>query len=169
AGRNKALDQTAAGNAANGGESQRVQREVLGRAEFDREADQQRRQKGQADGGQGTADEGRHRRQRQRLAATPLERHGVAVERGHHGRLVAREVKNDGADADSIHTTVVDADQKNERRRRRQVENERQRNQQRAAAAWPQPGQRPDQRAQGAADERQQQMLRLHGDDKAMG
>src|SRR5699024_7260362 len=56
AGGNEALDQAATGDTTDGGERQRIQGEVFGRAEANGKLHQQRRQQGEADGGDGAAD-----------------------------------------------------------------------------------------------------------------
>jgi hypothetical protein len=54
------------------------------------------------------ADEGGDAGNRQRIGGAALLGHRKAVERGHHGRLVARNVEQDRTDPPAIHAAEVD-------------------------------------------------------------
>ena len=76
------------GHPAKRHEGEREEREILGRSEQQGDLDQLRRQQDQAPGGQEGPDEGRDARERQRFARKTLLGHRVAVENGHHRRLI---------------------------------------------------------------------------------
>ena len=138
-------------DAAQRHEGQREEREILRRPEQQRHLHQLRRQQHQPPGGEERADEGGDARQRQRLARPALLGHRVAVEAGHHRRLVAGDVEQDRADPPAIHRPVIDRGQQDQRRRRAEAQREGQRDQDRDAVRRAEPGQRAHDRAQKAA------------------
>ena len=89
-------------------EGEEVEGEVLRRPEEIRDAGEDRREQHEGDGREQGPDEGGDPGQHQRVAGPSLLRHGIAVEGGHQGRLVARDVEQDGRDAPPVHRSEVD-------------------------------------------------------------
>ena len=116
---------------------------------------QQRREQHQADGRDESADEGGDAGDRQRLGRLALLRHRIAVEAGHHRRLVAGDVQHDRRDAPAVHAAVIDAGEQDQRGARRQLQREGQRDQDRHAVDRAEAGQRADDGADEAAEQRQ--------------
>ena len=96
-------------HAAKGAEGQHVECEIFRRSEQKGNPCQERRQQHQPDGRQHRTDEGRHAREHQGVARPTGLGHGIAVERGHQRRLVARNVQEDRGNAPAIHRSVIDA------------------------------------------------------------
>jgi hypothetical protein len=80
--RHDGLDRRLAAHADEAAEREELDREVLGRAELERELRDQRRQERDEEDREQRADEGRSERGGERLAGLALLRHRIAVERG---------------------------------------------------------------------------------------
>ena len=102
------------------------QREIVCGVEFQRDAGERRREGGDQQRADAAGDERSDRRDRQRGARPPLPRHLVAVDAGHHGGSLARQVGEDRGGRAAIARAVIDAGEHDERAIRRQPEGERQ-------------------------------------------
>ncbi|MPL80556.1 hypothetical protein SDC9_26457 [bioreactor metagenome] len=156
-------------DAAERGEGQREEGEILVRPEQERDLHQLRGEQDQPPGGEERADEGGDARQRQRLAGAAGLGHRIAVETGHHRRLVARDVEQDRADAPAIHRPVIDRGQQDQRRRGAKAEGEGERNEDRDAVRGPKPRQRAHDRAKRRAEKGERQILPGDRDRETVG
>ncbi len=103
------LDHRVAHQGDDQGHAQRHQGEILRRAEADGEGGQRGRQEHQAEDAQRPGDEGADRRYPQRRAGPAVLAHLVAVEAGHDGGGLARQVHQDGGRRTAVHGPVVNA------------------------------------------------------------
>ena len=113
-GRHRRFGLVVGADTAERAEGQQVQREILGRAKLKGDTRQHGGQQHQPDGGEEGADEGRNTRDHKGLARAALLGHRVAIQRGHHRRLVARYVQQDGRDPPAIHRAVIDRRQQDQ-------------------------------------------------------
>jgi hypothetical protein len=144
-----------------GDESEHHQREVVRRAEFEREVDHQRRQQREQKGGDRAGDERADRAGRQRRAGAPRLRHAIAFERGGDRSRLPRRVQQDRGGGAAEHRAVVDAGEHDERAGGIKLDRERQ--QHRHGERRPDAGQHADERAKRDADQPPHQVHRLQG------
>ena len=93
------------------------QREILGRAELQRDFGERRGEQRDQQRADGAGEERADRRGGQRRAGPALPRHLVAVERGDDGGRFARQVDEDRRGRAAVLRAVVDAGQHDQRRR----------------------------------------------------
>ena len=108
------------------GEAHHHEREILGRAEDERELGQRRGQGRDHEGRDGAGEERADRRDAERDAGPALPRHLVAVERGHDGARFAGDVEQDRGGRAAILRAVIDPRQHDQRRDRVEPEGDRQ-------------------------------------------
>ena len=146
-------------------QAQGHQREVLGRAELEGNFRQRRREGRQDHGAHATGEERAHACGSESGSRSPLARHLVAVDHGHHGRGFTRQVHQNGGGRATVLRTVVDTGQHDQRRHGRQGVGGWQQHGDRChgADAW----QHADERAQQTADEAVDQVLESEGDAEA--
>ncbi len=127
------------------------------------------RRGGEADdeGGDDAREQGDERGDRQRRPGAALLRHGVAVERRHHGGGLARHVDEDCRRRAAVLGAVEDARQHDQARDRLQIE--RQGKHQRDRRDRTDSRQHPDQRAAETADQAYQQVGRRQRDREPQG
>ena len=109
-----------------GQQAQQHQRTDLGRAEFQRHLDQERRQENHLGDAERRADEGGDDGDAERGAALALLGQRKAVETGHRMRRMARQIQQDRADRAAVLGAVIDAGQHQDRRHRLHAEGQRQ-------------------------------------------
>ncbi len=158
--RQQRFQRVLAHHAAEAGDGEHHQGEILRRAEGQRPAGQQRREQDDAADGDHRSDERADRRDGQRHAGAPLLRHRVAVQRGHDRRRIARHVEQNRRDAAAVLAADIHRRQQDQRRFGRQLEGKRQRQQDRYAVDRPEARQQADDGADEAADQGDNQVLR---------
>ena len=135
-----------------GDQAEHHQREVLGRAELERDLGERRREGRDDHRRERAGDERAEGRDGERRAGAALARHLVAVDAGHHRRRLAGQVDQDRGRRAAVLRAVVDAGQHDQRGHRRQRVGDRQ--QHRDRRHRPDAGQHADQRAEQHAEER---------------
>ena len=143
------------------------QREIILRPEAHRDIDQPRREKGEADGGEGAGDKRADRRGGKRRPAAAGLGHLVALERGRHRCALAGRVDQDGGGRSAIHAAVIDAGEHDQRAAGIELVGHRQ--QQRDGERGTDAGQHAHRGAEEHADQRIKQIHRLDGDGHAVG
>jgi hypothetical protein len=116
----------AAGQHDGGDEAERHQRAVVGRAELLRHARQRLGEDHDDDGPDSAGKERAEGGDRQRRSRSPVARHLVAVETGHHRRGFTRQIDEDRGCRAAVLRAVVDTGQHDQRGGGRQVERDRQ-------------------------------------------
>ncbi len=142
------------------------QRKIIFRPEAHREIDQPRRQKGETNGGDGARNERTDRRRRQRRPAAAGLGHLVALERRRHRCALAGRVDEDRRGRSAIHAAVIDSGEHDQRAAGIELVGDRQ--QQCDRERRTDAGQHADGGAEEHADQRVEQVHRLHGDSHAM-
>ena len=147
-----------------GDQAKHHQREILRRAEFQRQLGKRRSEIGHHQRGNAAGDERADRRDPERRPGAALARHLVAVERGDDRRRFTRDVDQDRSGRAAVLRAVIDAGQHDQRGRRPKPEGERQQHRHRRHRA--DAGKHADQRAEEAADETIDQVLPSQRDAK---
>nr|GAJ37124.1 hypothetical 31.6 kDa protein in TAR-I ttuC' 3'region [Bradyrhizobium sp. DOA9] len=142
------------------------QREIFGRAERQCELRQGCAEQCDQDGRDAAGEERADRGDRQRGAGTPLLRHLVAVDGGHHRCRLAGYVDQDRRGRAAILRAVIDAGEHDQRAHRRQSEGDRQ--QHRDGRDGANTREHADQRADQGADQTHQKVDRSKRDGKAV-
>ena len=166
--RDKGLQRSVTGHAAQADNREHHQHEIFRRSEGNRPFRQQRGEQHHAAGGDEGTDERTPRRQRQRHTGQAFAGHRVTVEGGHHGGGFARNVQQDRADPAAVFATQVHRRQQDQRRLRWQAEGERDRDQQRHAVDRAQARQQADDGADQGAAQRGHQVVRAQRDAEAL-
>ena len=162
---NHGLDQGFSGQGHQQRDPDDHEREELGRADQESHFTERLGRRHQAYGGDGAADEGPDRGQRQRGPCPADLGHGVAVDGSNRGRRFTGGVQQDAGDGAAVLGAVEDGAEHDDRPRRVQIQ--RDGDQQGHACHWSYPGQDPDDGAQQAAEEGKNQVLPGHGGGKA--
>ena len=97
------------------------QREIFGRAEFQRHLGKRRREIGDHQRGDAAGDERADGGDAERRPGAALARHLMAVERGDDRRRFARDVDQDRGGRAAVLRAVIDAGQHDQRRRRTEI------------------------------------------------
>ncbi len=147
------------------GQAEHHQREIFRRPEGERRARERRREQHEADRADGAGDERADRRDAERHAAAALQRHLVAVERGHHRGRLARHVDQHRSERAAVHGAVVKAGEHDESAGR--IEAARERQQQRNGEGGPNARQNSDDGAESHSNQRPQEIGEGQGGRKA--
>ena len=141
------------------------EREILGRAEDQRELGERGAERRDDEGRHGAGEERADGRDAERHAGAALAGHLVAVERGDHGGRLAGNVDQDRRGRAAVLGAVVDAGQHDQRAGRIEPEGDRQ--QHGDGGDRPDAGQHADQRADEAAEEGEAEVLQAERDAEA--
>ena len=141
------------------------EREILGRAEDQRQLGQRSAERRDDEGRHGAGEERADGRDAERHAGAALARHLVAVERGDHGGRLAGNVDQDRRGRAAVLGAVIDAGQHDQRADGIEPEGDRQ--QHGDGGDRPDAGQHADQRADEAAQEGEAEVLQAQRDAEA--
>jgi hypothetical protein len=142
------------------------QREVLGRAEQQRQRGQRRAERRDQHGREAARDERPDRRDRERRTRTPLSGHLMAVERSDHRGRLARYVDEDRGSRSTILRAVIDAGEHDQCADWREAECDRQ--QHRNGGERTNAGEHADQRADQDTDQAQSEIDGRNRDGEAV-
>ena len=162
----EAADRRIAEGRRHGDEGDAHQREIVLRAEAHRDLDQPGRQKHDAERRNRAGDERADGSGGERRPAAAGLGHLVAFERRRQGRALARRVDQNRSRRAAVHAAVVDAGKHDERAGGIELEGDGKK--QRHSQRRPDAGQNTDRGAEHYADQRIEQIHRLHRDGEAL-